>query len=131
MKKPHVLNRPMFNKGGTSAYGRGIASNLVTDEQRQRFNYGGRVGLAQGTGGFFNFAPSNVENIQRLPTGEIDYNFYEKEDLKVPTTWGEKILPPLGTTLKWMTGNQALPVSVQTDIISQRHIFSTIYYCFW
>jgi len=92
MKKPHVLNRPMFNKGGTSAYGRGIASNLVTDEQRQRFNYGGRVGLAQGTG-FFNFAPSNVENIQRLPTGEIDYDFYEKEDLKVPTTWGEKILP--------------------------------------
>ena len=46
MKKPHVLNRPMFNKGGTSAYGRGITSNLVSDEQRQRFNYGGRVGYA-------------------------------------------------------------------------------------
>ena len=45
MKKPHVLNRPMFNKGGTSAYGRGITSNLVSDEQRQRFNYGGRVGF--------------------------------------------------------------------------------------
>jgi len=44
MKKPHVLNRPMFNTGGTSAYGRGITSNLVSDEQRQRFNYGGRVG---------------------------------------------------------------------------------------
>jgi len=38
-----VLNRPMFNKHN-SAYGRGIASNLVTDEERQRFNYGGRVG---------------------------------------------------------------------------------------
>ena len=49
MKKPHVLNRPMFNKGGTSAYGRGIASNLVTDEQRQRFNSGGRVRLQGGT----------------------------------------------------------------------------------
>ena len=41
-----VLNRPMFNKHN-SAYGRGIASNLVSDEQRQRFNYGGRVGYAQ------------------------------------------------------------------------------------
>ncbi len=49
MKKPHILNRPMFNKGGTSAYGRGIASNLVTDEQRQRFNSGGRVRLQGGT----------------------------------------------------------------------------------
>jgi len=47
MKKPHVLNRAMFNRGGTSAYGRGITSNLVSDEQRQRFNYGGRVGFAQ------------------------------------------------------------------------------------
>jgi len=43
MKKPHVLNRPMFNTGGTSAYGRGITSNLVSKEQRQRFNNGGRV----------------------------------------------------------------------------------------
>ena len=48
MKKPHVLNRPMFNRGGTSAYGRGITSNLVSDEQRQRFNDGGRVRAAQG-----------------------------------------------------------------------------------
>ena len=42
-----VLNRPMFNKHN-SAYGRGIASNLVSDEQRQRFNYGGRVGFDNG-----------------------------------------------------------------------------------
>ena len=44
MKKPSVLNRSMFNRGGTSAYGKGITSNLVSDEQRQRYNYGGRVG---------------------------------------------------------------------------------------
>ena len=44
MKKPNVLNRSMFNRGGTSAYGKGITSNLVSDEQRQRYNYGGRVG---------------------------------------------------------------------------------------
>ena len=49
MKKPHVLNRAMFNRGGVSAYGRGITSNLVTEEQRQRFNYGGRVGLNWGS----------------------------------------------------------------------------------
>ena len=48
MKKPHVLNRSMFNRGGTSAYGRGITSNLVTEEQRQRFNYGGRVRAKDG-----------------------------------------------------------------------------------
>ena len=42
-----VLNRPMFNKNN-SAYGRGIASNLVTEEERQRFNYGGRVGALEG-----------------------------------------------------------------------------------
>ena len=48
MKKPHVLNRAMFNRGGTSAYGRGITSNLVTEEQRQKFNYGGRVRAKDG-----------------------------------------------------------------------------------
>jgi hypothetical protein len=49
MKKHYILNRPMFNRGGVSAYGKGIASNLVTEEQRQRFNYGGRVGLQGGS----------------------------------------------------------------------------------
>ena len=48
MKKPNVLNRSMFNRGGTSAYGRGITSNLVSDEQRQRYNSGGRVGFIGG-----------------------------------------------------------------------------------
>ena len=97
----------MFN-AQNSAYGRGITSNLVSEEQRQRFNYGGRVGLAQGTGGLFNFAPSDVENIQRLPTGEIDYGFYEKEDLKVPTTWGEKILPALAPSMGVFTGGHPI-----------------------
>jgi hypothetical protein len=48
MKKHYILNRPMFNRGGVSAYGKGIASNLVTEEQRQRFNYGGRVRAVEG-----------------------------------------------------------------------------------
>jgi len=48
MKKPNVLNRSMFNRGETSAYGKGITSNLVSDKQRQRYNYGGRVRAAYG-----------------------------------------------------------------------------------
>ena len=48
MRNPRILNRPMFNRNN-SAYGRGIASNLVTEEERQRFNYGGRVGAFTGT----------------------------------------------------------------------------------
>ena len=47
MKHQRVLNRPMFNRNN-SAYGRGIASNLVSEEERQRFNYGGRVGYQDG-----------------------------------------------------------------------------------
>jgi len=46
MKHPKVLNRRMFNPNNNSAYGRGIAANLVTEEERQKFNWGGRVGLA-------------------------------------------------------------------------------------
>ena len=48
MKHQRVLNRPMFNRNN-SAYGRGIASNLVSEEERQRFNAGGRVGLKYGS----------------------------------------------------------------------------------
>ena len=51
MKYSRVINRPMFNKHN-SAYGRGIASNLVTEEQRQRFNSGGRVKLQFGSSGW-------------------------------------------------------------------------------
>ena len=48
MRHQRVLNRPMFNRNN-SAYGRGIASNLVSEEERQRFNAGGRVGLWKGS----------------------------------------------------------------------------------
>ena len=47
MRNPRILNRPMFNRNN-SAYGRGITSNLVSEEERQRFNYGGRVGASNG-----------------------------------------------------------------------------------
>ena len=49
MKHNKVLNRPMFNSQN-SAYGRGITANLVSEEQRVKYNTGGRVRLAEGTG---------------------------------------------------------------------------------
>jgi len=48
MRNPRILNRRMFNPN-VSAYGRGIASNLVSEEERIRFNAGGRVGLKYGS----------------------------------------------------------------------------------
>ena len=57
MKKPHVLNRRMFNVKGNSAYGKGIASNLVTEKQRIQYNSGGRVRLAEGSGYQFSQTP--------------------------------------------------------------------------
>ena len=47
MKHNKVLHRPMFN-AHNSAYGRGITSNLVSEEQRVRYNTGGRVGMFWG-----------------------------------------------------------------------------------
>jgi len=93
----------MFRRGGVA--NEGIMTGLqdqsgYVDESRLGLNSlvrpgyaeGDRVGFAKGEG-IFNFASSDVENIKRLPSGEIDYDYYEEEDLKVPTTWGEKLLP--------------------------------------
>jgi len=44
MRHPKVLYRSMFSTKGSSSYGKGIASNLVTEEERQKYNSGGRVG---------------------------------------------------------------------------------------
>ena len=56
MKQSKILNRPMFN-AQNSAYGRGITSNLVSEEQRVRYNSGGRVRLAEGSGYEFGETP--------------------------------------------------------------------------
>ena len=64
-----VLNRPMFNKHN-SAYGRGIASNLVTEEQRQRFNYGGRVGF-QDAGDVYAQTRVDIGKLGQRPTEEM------------------------------------------------------------
>ena len=45
MKKKNILNRAMFKQVKSPAYGTGISANLVNNEERQRYNYGGRVGF--------------------------------------------------------------------------------------
>jgi len=49
MNKKSILNRPMFRQVKSPAYGTGISANLVSSEERQKYNYGGRVGLRKGT----------------------------------------------------------------------------------
>ena len=65
----------MFNRGGTSAYGRGITSNLVTEEQRQRFNYGGRV---RANVGFY--SGNEFDPIERTAPG-FSWNFPRASEL--------------------------------------------------
>jgi len=48
MRHPKILYRPMFSTKGSSSYGKGIASNLVTEEERVKYNSGGRVRAAEG-----------------------------------------------------------------------------------
>ena len=106
MKKPHVLNRSMFNQGGTSAYGKGITSNLVSDEQRQRFNDGGRVGFQPWNRNrlvapFYNTKPYNPKpweykynptptSVERFPGETEAYENMTEEDFDLlPGVGGE------------------------------------------
>jgi hypothetical protein len=96
-----VLNRPMFN-AHNSAYGRGITSNLVTEEQRQRFNDGGRVGMFWGGvgAGAMRAAPWATKMWSRLkPTGKFRIPKTTEGVLPgkykpAPYTWGEMIKSP-------------------------------------
>jgi len=67
MKHNKVLHRPMFN-AQNSAYGRGITSNLVSEEQRVKYNTGGRVNTPQR--GLVNQPGGYAGIIQKGPTGE-------------------------------------------------------------
>jgi len=73
-----VLNRPMFN-AHNSAYGRGITSNLVSEEQRVKYNAGGRVKLAEGTPGYgwqdFVESPIGKPLVHEIP-GAVADMFY-------------------------------------------------------
>jgi hypothetical protein len=79
----------MFKTGGTSAYGKGITSNLVSDEQRQRFNSGGRVGLL--IGGDYSkwfdpnaYAVARQRNYQKLYEPSFEGpNIVDRPDLRL------------------------------------------------
>ena len=82
----------MFKQVKSPAYGTGISANLVSDDQRQRYNYGGRVGLVAGTGGnkmdFFKKKPMYPPyNPWEGPTGQY---------WKTPTNLPDEVFPPGG-----------------------------------
>jgi hypothetical protein len=106
--KKHILNRPMFRQVKSPAYGTGIASNLVSNEERQRYNYGGRVGLYRGRGIGYNpamYLPSDSDEIGRrniyeqgniedyLPTIPVSEFVVDQEDFQ-EQEWNPKIKVP-------------------------------------
>ena len=98
MKKPHVFNRPMFNTGGTSAYGKGITSNLVSDEQRQRFNDGGRVGMYNGRAvipPYMDKSPYYHDLKSRRPGSEEGYPTLMKD------WWQYQTIPEIKDVAEW------------------------------
>ena len=82
MKKKNILNRAMFRQVKSPAYGTGISANLVSKEERQRYNYGGRVGLVHGTAPYF--APSRKSTAQqREDEFQNWYSKYQQSDAPI------------------------------------------------
>ena len=77
----------MFSTKGASSYGKGIASNLVTEEQRQKYNSGGRVGLYHGGPHDYSHIPSEEGKYESAykfegPQGYDEWYNYEGEPWK-------------------------------------------------
>jgi len=97
MRHPKILYRTMFNTKGPSSYGKGIASNLVTEEERQKYNSGGRVRAAYGLpyqikdgNRIYNKYYDELNRAQDL-TGYHPWKVKEWEDIT-----GEEELPGIG-----------------------------------
>ena len=143
MKKPNELNRAMFNQGGTSAYGKGITSNLVSDEQRQRFNYGGRVGLKNGLmAPFYNTKPYTPKpwdasslaelyqptSVERFPGETEVYEDMSEEDVEllpgideqpgneIITDWYKRQGPKYKEFEKYVTETGEVPIDPDTGL---------------
>jgi len=100
MRHPKVLYRSMFSTKGSSSYGKGIASNLVTEEERQKYNSGGRVRAAYGLpyqikdgNRIYNKYYDELNRAQDL-TGYHPWKVKEWEDIT-----GEEELPGIGVTI--------------------------------
>jgi len=103
--KKNILNRAMFRQVKSPAYGTGISANLVSDEQRQRYNYGGRVRAANGLdyrfytpiGGYPDagtqyaspFIPKTLEDQKKLERMEWQYPKSVKDIDTAVAEWGE------------------------------------------
>ena len=88
----------MFN-AQNSAYGRGITSNLVTEEQRVRYNTGGRVQLAEGS-------------------------WYGQGWDKIKNIFGKGTIKGQGFTMKPAYTGTTLPATIsQTPKISERALW--------
>jgi len=118
MKKKNILNRAMFRQVKSPAYGTGISANLVSNEERQRYNYGGRVGLENGTDVGFMQSPFMK---QMRSIGEPLYNYGVRPLYNLarhPTNWlgeafgyGETVdYPPLETIDITEEGEQFYPI---------------------
>ena len=84
----------MFRQVKSPAYGTGIASNLVSNEERQRYNYGGRVGLYRG-------ADTYGLSYGRIPPGA----FNQMSDL-TETIYTDNQKPPTNWWDVYSTGEQ-------------------------
>ncbi len=78
MKNKTILNRPMFRQGKSPAYGTGISANLVSGEERQRYNYGGRVGYFEDQQGGVVYPTGVVPNLEALEAWENKYKSGQK-----------------------------------------------------
>jgi Spy/CpxP family protein refolding chaperone len=102
--KKHILNRPMFRQVKSPAYGTGIASNLVSNEERQKYNDGGRVGFS--TKGYA--VPWQIKEGNRIYD-----KYYEDLDKSQLGPYGYEMSPEYGgyKVKEWddLSGTEELP----------------------
>ena len=98
--KKNILNRAMFRQVKSPAYGTGISANLVSDDQRQRYNYGGRVG-------YYNQGYVTKEG------NKIPRQYYEDLDRSQLGPYGYEVSPEYGAykVKEWddLSGTEELP----------------------
>ena len=99
MKHNKVLNRPMFN-AQNSAYGRGITANLVSEEQRIRYNSGGRVGLKYGSEWLMKLP--GVQKAMKWGASKIPKKL--QPGAINPAAWKPGLTQPGFSLPKWTTG---------------------------
>ena len=96
MKKKNILNRAMFRQVKSPAYGTGISANLVNNEERQRYNYGGRVRAVDGL-------PYNI--LQGYPEDKSYSDIVKTTDPMQLNYWDTYTEGP---SLDWLIGGEKI-----------------------